>query len=83
MMQDVQTAGTAGRGALWRGSCIVAEHRLRDMWKWKRSIIADSVGNPVLDLTAIGLGVWRAREREHGGRTRWTGSRTSSSWPQR
>jgi len=57
MMQDVQTAGPAGRGALWRGSLYVAEHRLRDMWKWKRSIIADSVGNPVLYLTAIGLGV--------------------------
>lgn len=57
MMQDVHTAGTAGRGALWRGSLYVAEHRLRDMWKWKRSIIADSVGNPVLYLTAIGLGV--------------------------
>ncbi|MFM8896398.1 MAG: ABC transporter permease [Actinomycetales bacterium] len=42
---------------LRRGSLYVAEHRLRDMWKWKRSIVADSVGNPVLYLTAIGLGV--------------------------
>jgi len=41
----------------WRGSVYVAEHRLRDIWKWKRSIIAESIGNPILYLTAIGVGV--------------------------
>jgi lipooligosaccharide transport system permease protein len=41
----------------WLGSRYVAEHRLQSMWKWKTSIVADSVGNPVLYLTAIGIGV--------------------------
>lgn len=40
-----------------RGSWYVAEYRLRNMWKWKRSIITDGLGSPVLYLTSIGLGV--------------------------
>ena len=40
-----------------RGAWFVAEYRLRSMWKWKRSIITDGLGNPVLYLTSIGLGV--------------------------
>jgi lipooligosaccharide transport system permease protein len=35
----------------------VAEYRLRSMWKWRRSIITDGLGNPILYLTSIGLGV--------------------------
>lgn len=35
----------------------VAEYRLRSMWKWRNSIIAFGVGNPVLYLVSIGLGV--------------------------
>ena len=35
----------------------VAEYRLRNMWKWRNSILAFGLGNPVLYLVSIGLGV--------------------------
>jgi lipooligosaccharide transport system permease protein len=35
----------------------VAEYRLRSMWKWRNAIIAFGLGNPVLYLVSIGLGV--------------------------
>ena len=35
----------------------VAEYRLRSMWKWRRAIITDGLGSPILYLTSIGLGV--------------------------
>jgi len=40
-----------------RGGLYVAEYRLRSMWKWKQAIITDGIGNPVLYLASIGLGV--------------------------
>ena len=59
MNPNVPVTGTVRSRALpwWRGSGYVAEHRLRDIWKWKPSIVAESIGNPVLYLTAIGIGV--------------------------
>jgi lipooligosaccharide transport system permease protein len=45
------------RRAARRGALYVAEYRLRSMWKWRRSIITDGLGNPILYLTSIGLGV--------------------------
>jgi lipooligosaccharide transport system permease protein len=39
------------------GAWYVAEARIRQMLKWKSTIIAYSVANPVLYLTAIGIGV--------------------------
>jgi lipooligosaccharide transport system permease protein len=39
------------------GGLLVAEYRLRNMWKWKASVIAFGIGNPVLYLASVGLGV--------------------------
>lgn len=39
------------------GAFYVAEYRLRQMWKWRTSIIAFGLGNPVLYLTSVGIGV--------------------------
>ena len=51
------TSPTGDRRAARRGALYVAEYRLRSMWKWRRSIITDGLGNPILYLTSIGLGV--------------------------
>ena len=40
-----------------RGALRVAEYRLRNMWKWRNAILAFGLGNPVLYLASIGLGV--------------------------
>jgi lipooligosaccharide transport system permease protein len=40
-----------------RGAFLVAEYRLRSMWKWRGAILAFGVGNPVLYLASVGLGV--------------------------
>lgn len=40
-----------------RGALYIAEYRLRNMSKWWISIFIYGVGNPVLFLTSIGLGV--------------------------
>jgi lipooligosaccharide transport system permease protein len=39
------------------GGVFVAEYRLRNMWKWRGAILAFGLGNPVLYLVAVGLGV--------------------------
>ena len=39
------------------GGLLVAEYRLRNMWKWKGAIIAFGIGNPVLYLASVGLGI--------------------------
>lgn len=39
-------------GTLW-----VAEYRLRNMWKWRGSVIAFGLGDPILYLTSVGLGI--------------------------
>ena len=51
-------AGTISeKSALPFGAWFVAEHRIRTMGKWITSIIAHGLGNPVLYLVSIGLGV--------------------------
>ena len=42
--------------ARW-GSFYVAQWRARSMWKWRRAIISYGLGNPILYLTSIGLGL--------------------------
>jgi lipooligosaccharide transport system permease protein len=38
-------------------SLRVAEYRLRNMWRWRGGIIAFGLGNPILYLVSIGIGV--------------------------
>lgn len=57
----------AGRGHLARGALFVAEYRLRNMWKWRSSIIAFGVGNPILYLASVGLGVGLLVDSSSGG----------------
>jgi lipooligosaccharide transport system permease protein len=49
------------------GAWYVAEHRLRTMSKWITSIIGFGLGNPVLYLLAIGLGVGALVNENTGG----------------
>ncbi len=51
----------------WRGALRVAEYRLRNMWKWRNSIISFGLGNPVLYLASIGLGVGLLVDQGSGG----------------
>lgn len=51
----------------WRGATRVAEYRLRNMWKWRNSIIAFGLGNPVLYLASVGLGVGLLVDTGSGG----------------
>ncbi len=48
-------------------SLHVAEYRLRNMWKWRNSIIAFGIGNPVLYLASVGLGVGLLVDQSSGG----------------
>jgi lipooligosaccharide transport system permease protein len=50
-----------------RGALHVAEYRLRNMWKWRTSIIAFGLGNPVLYLASVGLGVGLLVDQGSGG----------------
>lgn len=45
----------------------VTEYRLRNMWKWRSSIIAFGVGNPILYLASVGLGVGLLVDTNSGG----------------
>jgi lipooligosaccharide transport system permease protein len=45
-----------GRAKRW-GAWYVAEYRLRNMSKWWQAIIAFGIGNPVLYLISVGLGI--------------------------
>ncbi len=49
------------------GALYVAEYRLRNMWKWRNSILAFGIGNPVLFLASIGLGVGVLVDTASGG----------------
>jgi lipooligosaccharide transport system permease protein len=49
------------------GALYVAEYRLRNMWKWRSSIIAFGIGNPVLYLASVGLGVGLLVDTNSGG----------------
>jgi lipooligosaccharide transport system permease protein len=53
------TAGTTTqvRRPPRRGALLIAEYRLRNMWKWRGAIFAFGLGNPVLYLASVGLGV--------------------------
>jgi lipooligosaccharide transport system permease protein len=50
-----------------RGALFVAEYRLRNMWKWRTSILAFGLGNPVLYLASVGLGVGLLVDQGSGG----------------
>ena len=39
------------------GAVYVAEYRIRNMFKWWSAIVAFGIGNPVLYLTSVGLGI--------------------------
>ena len=43
--------------AIRRGPLYVAEHRLRNMSKWIVSMIGFGIGNPVMFLLSVGIGV--------------------------
>ena len=45
----------------------VAEYRLRNMWKWKRAIIVYGLGNPILYLASVGIGVGSLVDAQSGG----------------
>jgi lipooligosaccharide transport system permease protein len=45
----------------------VAEYRLRNMWKWKRAIIVYGLGNPILYLASVGVGVGSLVNAKSGG----------------
>ena len=51
----------------WRGALRVTEYRLRNMWKWRNSIIAFGLGNPILYLASVGLGVGMLVDESSGG----------------
>lgn len=53
MSAGLAPATRAGR----LGALRVAEYRMRNMWKWRASILAFGIGNPVLYLASVGLGV--------------------------
>ena len=40
-----------------RGSLMIAETRIRGMLKWWRSVLAFGLGNPVLYLMSVGIGI--------------------------
>ncbi len=50
-------AATASPRARRPAALFVAEYRLRNMWKWRSAILAFGIGNPVLYLASVGLGV--------------------------
>lgn len=45
----------------------VTEYRLRNMWQWKRAIIAYGLGNPILYLASVGIGVGSLVDARSGG----------------
>ncbi|MEY4262959.1 MAG: hypothetical protein RLY88_667 [Actinomycetota bacterium] len=56
------------RRAVFWGPWYVAEQRLRNMSKWMVSLISFGLGNPILFLFAIGLGVGSLVDANAGGR---------------
>jgi len=58
----VDTRRIARRGALY-----VAEYRIRNMLKWWQAILAFGLGNPILYLTSIGIGVGTLIDRHTNG----------------
>lgn len=52
--------------AISRGALYVAEHRLRNMSKWIASMIGFGIGNPVMFLLSIGIGVGALVDQNQG-----------------
>lgn len=50
-----------------RGAWYVAEHRLRNMSKWWVSMLSFGVGNPVLFLLSVGVGIGALVNKNNGG----------------
>ena len=50
-----------------RGALYVAEHRLRNMGKWWVSMLSFGIGNPVLFLLSVGLGIGALINQNSGG----------------
>lgn len=50
-----------------RGALYVAEHRLRNMGKWWISMLSFGIGNPVLFLLSVGIGLGALVNRNNGG----------------
>ena len=49
------------------GSFYAAEYRVRNMLKWWQAIVAFGIGNPILYLTSIGIGVGTLIDRHTNG----------------
>ena len=58
----VNTQKVARRGALY-----VAEYRIRNILKWWQAVLAFDIGNPILFLTSIGIGVGTLVNQNNGG----------------
>jgi len=57
-MSRVHSSGTLQVDRIkTRGAWYVAEYRIRNMSKWFGAIVAFGLGNPVLYLTSIGIGI--------------------------
>ena len=52
--------------AIARGPLYVAEHRLRSMSKWIASMIGFGIGNPVMFLLSVGIGVGALVDQNQG-----------------
>ncbi|MDE2386929.1 MAG: hypothetical protein KGL77_04470 [Actinomycetales bacterium] len=55
------------RKALTWGAWYVAEYRLRNMSKWFAAIIAFGLGNPILLLLSVGVGIGSLVDKGNGG----------------
>ncbi|MEO0049210.1 MAG: hypothetical protein RL556_542 [Actinomycetota bacterium] len=62
-MSDIQTTWQGAsklvniRKVSWLGAWYVAEYRIRNMIKWITSLITFGLGNPILYLTSVGIGI--------------------------
>jgi len=50
-----------------RGALYVAEHRLRNMGQWWVSMLSFGIGNPVLFLLSVGVGIGALVNKNNGG----------------
>ena len=72
-MSDVKLTWQGSRNlinverSIARGAFYVAEYRLRNMGKWWVSMISFGIGNPVLFLLSVGLGIGALVNQNNGG----------------
>lgn len=72
-MSDTQLTWQGSRNlinverSIARGALYVAEHRLRNMGKWWISMLSFGIGNPVLFLLSVGIGLGALVNRNNGG----------------